>query len=65
MFYYIFTLVATCYASIVVLTYGHTVDFHKALKDDTPQSIYTRLLYRENFGVKEYDDVNAKFIKRF
>lgn len=65
MFYYIFTLVATCYASIVVLTYGHTVDFHKSLKQDTPQSIYTRLLYRENFGVKEYDDVNAKFIKRF
>ncbi|CAD8157153.1 unnamed protein product [Paramecium pentaurelia] len=58
-------ILATCYASFTVMAYGQHVEFNKSLKYDLPQSIFTRLLYREKFNEKQFDEFNQNFVKRF
>ncbi|CAD8068992.1 unnamed protein product [Paramecium sonneborni] len=58
-------ILATCYASFTVMAYGQHIEFNKSLKFDLPQSIFTRLLYREKFNEKQFDYLNQNFVKRF
>ncbi|KAM3135835.1 hypothetical protein pb186bvf_012088 [Paramecium bursaria] len=56
---------ASLYSISIMLGYGEQVEYHRAMKSDTIQTIFARTQWDQRFKKQDYKELNEQFIQKY